>query len=160
MGWKFPHFFLGDRIGFFGEPTKIDTESANGIRVSQKPLWDNFCTSQGTTVKELFPSGLRKETVKTPNFSEVTIFATKKKPQGFFRHSDLEHKWSENSDFKISPFFAILPLQANFCFRNPTKNHTEGANRHAELTGEINGVKITASKLAQEPRGKIFDWVF
>ena len=42
---KFTHFFpltLGGEIGLFGDPTKVDTEGANRMRVNQKPLWDKF----------------------------------------------------------------------------------------------------------------------
>ena len=48
-------------VCFFRNPTKIHTEGANRIHVSENNLWDNFCSSQGTRVKgNIFPRGLRK----------------------------------------------------------------------------------------------------
>ena len=65
----------------FCDPRKIQTEGANQIRVFEKVLSDDFCMSQGITVKDIFPRGSRKKGVKHHVLAR-SLFLLENKPEG------------------------------------------------------------------------------
>ena len=56
------------------------TEGANRIHLSKNLQWENFCTSEGRRIKEIFHTGLRKTGVKT-------LLLHRNKPKGILGHA-------------------------------------------------------------------------